>query len=97
MDKPVHRLGDLDDQDESVITLIRQQTVYVNNLLVSIDGSEINNGNDFTDNGSPTVFVENTPVNRKDDEDRISRRKRGNIDNLASPDVFIGDNPAPGA
>lgn len=84
MSKPVHRLGDINEQDGE-ITEIPQNSVYANNLLISIDGSEVEGGPETTDNGSPTVFIGGIPVNRQGDEDESGTpRAEG------SPDVFVG-------
>lgn len=84
MNKPVHRLGDLNEED-GIITEIPQSTVFANNLLISIDGSEIEGGPETTDNGSSTVFIAGIPVNRQGDEDESGTpRAEG------SPDVFVG-------
>lgn len=87
--KPVHRLGDVNDAGGD-ISEIPQNTVYANNLLVSVDGSRVEPHNlDFdtvTANGSPTVFIGGIPVNREGDEDECGHAREG-----GSPDVFVGD------
>jgi uncharacterized Zn-binding protein involved in type VI secretion len=91
MSKPIHRLGDVND-DDAAITEIPQNTVYANGLLVSVDGSSIEPHFfllDFfavTANGSPTVFIGGIPVNREGDEDDCGHVREG-----GSPDVFVGD------
>jgi uncharacterized Zn-binding protein involved in type VI secretion len=84
MSKPVHRLGDINEQDGE-ITEIPQGSVFVNNILVSIDGSKVEGGPETTANGSPTVFIAGIPVNRQGDEDESGTpRAEG------SPNVFVG-------
>lgn len=79
----VHRLGDR-NEDDGEITDIPQKTVFANELLVSIDGSDVENEPD-TANGSPTVFIGGIPVNRQGDEDESgSKRAEG------SGNVFVG-------
>ena len=84
----VHRLGDENDGG-GAISSTAQNTVFVNNQPVSIDGSEVD-GHDLhlptvTANGSPTVFINGIPVNRQGDEDECGHgRAEG------SPDVFVG-------
>ena len=88
--KPVHRLGDL-NEDDGEITDVIQQTVFANNLPISVDGSDVEDGSDVTANGSPTVFIAGIPVNRQGDEDEDgSARAEG------SPNVFVGDGAAGG-
>jgi uncharacterized Zn-binding protein involved in type VI secretion len=84
----VHRLGDAND-DGGVIESVAQGTVYVNQQLVSVDGSTVSGHSldlpTVTANGSATVFVGGIPVNRAGDEDECGHpRAEG------SPDVFIG-------
>lgn len=87
--KPVHRLGDVNDGGGD-ITEIPQNTVYANNLLISVDGSRVEPHNlhfdTVTANGSPTVFIAGIPVNREGDEDEC-----GHVREDGSPDVFVGD------
>jgi len=79
----VHRLGD-PNEDNGKITSIPQGTVFANELLISIDGSDVENEPN-TANGSPTVFIGGIPVNRQGDEDESgSRRAEG------SGNVFVG-------
>jgi uncharacterized Zn-binding protein involved in type VI secretion len=79
----VHRLGDL-NEDGGEITNIPQGNVYANELLISVDGSEVDS-DDVTANGSPTVFINGIPVNRLGDEDEDgSPRAEG------SGNVFVG-------
>lgn len=92
MNKPVHRLGDL-NEDDGEITEVIQNTVFANNLPISVDGSIIDNDDDeLTANGCLTVYIENIPVNRQGDEDEDgSARAEG------SPNVFVGDTSVGGA
>ncbi len=98
MTRPVHRLGDLGD-DDGEITEVIQTTVFANNLPVSVDGSIIEDpfGADLTANGCLTVYIEGIPVNRQGDEDEF-----GSVRAAGSPNVFVGDTnvgggSAPGA
>jgi uncharacterized Zn-binding protein involved in type VI secretion len=85
-----HRLDDPDEAGAS-ITSIPQGTVFINNQLASIDGSDVAghapgvHSSPQTANGSPTVFITNIPANRQGDADTCGHpRAEG------SPDVFIG-------
>lgn len=89
-----HRLGDANDAG-GVVTSIPQTTVFVNNVLVSVDGSIGTShppcplpphcaGQWQTANGSPDVFVENIPVNFKGNADTCGHSRAE-----GSPDVFI--------
>jgi uncharacterized Zn-binding protein involved in type VI secretion len=69
-----------------------QQTVYANNLLVSVDGSPVEDhgpgvhADPLTANGSPNVFIQFIPVNRLGDEDTCGHpRAQG------SPNVYVND------
>lgn len=91
MTKNIHRLGDVDEADAAIYS-IPQSTVFANNLLVSIDGSDVEghapgeHASPVTANGSPTVFVTYIPVNRLGDPDSCGHPR---ID--GSPNVFVGD------
>jgi uncharacterized Zn-binding protein involved in type VI secretion len=85
-----HRLGDADEAGAPIVN-IQQGTVYINNVLASIDGSDVDghgtgeHASPVTDNGSPTVFITNIPANRQGDADSCGHpRAEG------SPDVYIG-------
>ena len=97
MTRPVHRLGDL-SEDDGEITEVIQTTVFANNLPVSVDGSIIeDDDDDLTANGCLTVYIEGIPVNRQGDEDEL-----GSVRAEGSPNVFVGDTnvgggSAPGA
>lgn len=83
MTKPVHRLGDYNECGGEITEVI-QGTVYANELLVSIDGSDVEG--DETANGSQSVFINGIPVNREGDPDESGcARAEG------SPNVFVGD------
>ena len=103
MTKSVHRLGDPNTADGR-ISSIPQNTVYANNILVSVDGSTVGGapepvydqmgnftgvinpgGGTTTANGSPTVFINNIPVNRIGDPDSDNTPR-----DTGSPDVFVG-------
>lgn len=80
----VHRLGDLNEHG-GAITDIPQGTVFANDVLVSVDGSNINNSDTTTANGNPTVFINGIPVNTQGNEDEDgSTRAEG------SGTVFVG-------
>ena len=86
----VHRLGDY-NEDGAEVYDIPQGTVYANGLLVSVDGSKVEehdtgeHNHPETANGSPTVFIGGIPVNRQGDADTCEdERAEG------SPDVFVG-------
>lgn len=90
MNKAAHRLGDPNDAG-AAITSIPQSTVFINGLQVSIDGSDVEghgvgeHAGPLTASGSPTVFINNIPVNRTGDPDTCGHpRAEG------SPDVFVG-------
>jgi uncharacterized Zn-binding protein involved in type VI secretion len=97
MTRPVHRLGDLSEDDDEITEVI-QTTVFANNLPVSVDGSIIeDDDDDLTANGCLTVYIEGIPVNRQGDEDQS-----GSVRAEGSPNVFVGDanvggGSAPGA
>jgi uncharacterized Zn-binding protein involved in type VI secretion len=85
----VHRLTD-DNTAGAPITHTAQSTVFSNNLLVGVDGSNVaghgpgKHAHPLTANGSTDVFIENIPVNRKGDKDTC-----GHPRNNGSPDVFV--------
>lgn len=85
----VHRLSDPNDAEAPIIEVV-QQTVFANNLLVSVDGSAVEghgigeHSAPLTANGSQNVFINNIPVNRLGDPDTCGHpRAQG------SPDVFV--------
>lgn len=94
MNLPVHRKTD-PNTGGGKVDKIPQSTVYANNLLVSVDGSEGTShppcpnvvihckGNWITANGNPTVFAEGIPVNNKGDADTC-----GHVRDTGSPNVF---------
>lgn len=85
-----HRLNDSNDAG-AAITSIAQGTVYINNLLASIDGSEVaghglgEHSGPNTASGSSTVFIGGIPVNKQGDADTCGH---GRAD--GSPDVHVG-------
>lgn len=87
----VHRLGDPNTADAPIIEVV-QKTVFANNLLVSVDGSPVEghgvgeHSSPLTANGCTTVFIENIPVNDKDDPDTCGHPRA-----IGSPDVFTED------
>ena len=86
-----HRLNDSNDAGAAVIS-IAQGTVYINNLLASIDGSEVaghgvgEHSGPNTANGSSTVFIGGIPVNRQGDADTCGHGRAA-----GSPNVFYND------
>jgi uncharacterized Zn-binding protein involved in type VI secretion len=85
-----HRLQDPDDAG-AAITSIPQGTVYINNQLASINGSDVQghglgeHAGPKTANGSPTVFITNIPANRQGDADTCGHARAA-----GSPNVFVG-------
>lgn len=84
----VHRLFDPNTADAPIIEVV-QSTVYVNNLLLSVDGSPVQghgpglHAGPLTANGSQTVFAEYIPVNDRGDPDTCGHpREQG------SPNVY---------
>jgi len=86
-----HRLNDVNDAGAAIIS-IAQGTVYINNLLASIDGSEVEghgtgeHSSPNTTNGSSTVFIGGIPVNRQGDADTCGHGRAA-----GSPNVFYND------
>lgn len=81
----IHRLGD-PNEDEDLIIEVIQTSVFANNLLVSVDGSIVDD-DDYTANGAKTVFAENIPVNYRGNPDLECEIPRAQ----GSPDVFVED------
>jgi len=85
----VHRLNDPND-DGAVIEEVIQSTVFANNMLISVDGSPVEehgigeHDSPVTANGSATVFINGIPVNRRGDADSC-----GHVREQGSPDVFV--------
>lgn len=90
MSKPVHRLGD-PNEDGAAVTEVAQGTVFANNMLVAIDGSPVEghglgeHSSPVTANGSGTVFIGGIPVNRQGDEDSCGHPRAD-----GSPNVNVG-------
>ena len=90
MSKPVHRLGDPND-DGAAVTEVAQGTVYANNILIAIDGSPVEehglgeHDSPVTANGSATVFIGVIPVNRQGDADSCGHTRAE-----VSPNVNVG-------
>jgi uncharacterized Zn-binding protein involved in type VI secretion len=86
---PVHRLTDLNSADAPIIEVI-QKSVFVNNLLLSVDGSPVaghgpgEHSGPLTANGCHDVFAEFIPVNDLGDPDTCGHPRA--IPH--SPDVF---------
>jgi uncharacterized Zn-binding protein involved in type VI secretion len=85
-----HRLNDPDEAG-AAINSIPQSTVFINDQLASIDGSDVDghgtgeHSGPQTANGSPTVFIGGIPVNRQGDADTCGHPRAD-----GSPDVFVG-------
>jgi len=85
----VHRQFDTNTAGAEITEVI-QSSVYVNNLLASVDGSFVQghgrgrHSRPLTANGSNNVFIENIPVNRQGDDDTC-----GHSRNIGSSDVYI--------
>lgn len=84
----VHRHQDLNTADAPIVR-VAQNSVYVNNRLLSVDGSDVKghgpgeHSGPVTANGSQTVFAEFIPVNDRGDPDSCGHpRAEG------SPDVY---------
>jgi uncharacterized Zn-binding protein involved in type VI secretion len=86
----VHRYSDRNDADAE-ITKVLQNSVYANNLLVSVDGSNVApHGKKahviaFTENGSKNVYIENKGINRVGDKDTCGHERHKPY----SPNVFV--------
>lgn len=84
----VHRQFDTNTAGAEITEVI-QSSVYVNNLLASVDGSRVQghgsgrHSRPLTANGSNNVFIENIPVNRQGDDDTC-----GHARNTGSSDVY---------
>jgi uncharacterized Zn-binding protein involved in type VI secretion len=85
----VHRLTDKNKAGAPIVSVI-QSSVYVNNLLASVDGSPVAghgpgvHAGPVTANGSQDVFIEYIPVNRLDDPDSCGHPRA-----IGSPDVYV--------
>ena len=85
----IHRLTDPNTAGAPIVEVI-QQTVFANNLLVSVDGCPVEghglppHSSPLTANGSQTVFIQNIPVNKRGDPDTC-----GHPRDSGSPDVFV--------
>ena len=93
---PIQRIGDSNDGG-GIITSTPQSTVYVNGLLVAVDGS-IGTSHDHckdhyihcegqwqTIGGSPNVYIEGIPVNRTGDVDTCGHVRVGGSGNVFVP------------
>lgn len=84
----VHRLTDPNTAGAPIVSVV-QQTVFANNLLLSVDGSPVQghgtgvHSSPVTANGSTTVFAEFIPVNNRGDADTCGHARA-----QGSPDVF---------
>lgn len=89
------RLNDINDATPApgAITKVVQSTVFVNGLLLSVNGSEVSphsGGEPHEDpppktaNGSSNVFAGNKPANRVGDADTCGHKRK-----VGSSNVFI--------
>lgn len=91
MAKNLHRLTDRNTAGAPIIQVL-QNSVYENNLLVSVDGSPVAghgpgpHSSPVTANGSNHLFIENIRVNRLYDPDSCGHQRIA-----GSPNTFIGD------
>ncbi len=93
MSAPIQRLTDSNDGGGSITSTAGNGTVYANNLLVSIDGSQGSghgrkkhkSGAWSTTGGSGTVFAHNVPVNFTGNSDTCGHARSG-----GSSNVFVG-------
>ena len=85
----VHRLFDRNTAGAK-ITKVIQKSVYVNNILASVDNCPVAahgiypHSSPRTANGSRNVYIENIPVNRQGDKDTCGHPRA-----TGSPDVFV--------
>lgn len=83
------RVGDANSGGGKV-TKSKQSTVFINNKLVAVDGSDVSghgpgpHGAPKTAKGSKNVFINNIPVNRTGDTDTCGHPRQA-----GSPDVFV--------
>jgi uncharacterized Zn-binding protein involved in type VI secretion len=95
MPQNIQRLGDVNNDNARIVS-VSQDSVYVNDKLVSITGSPVephrysNNHythvNVKTGPGLDTLFIENEMVNRQGDNDTCGHQRMAGSD-----DVFIGE------
>jgi uncharacterized Zn-binding protein involved in type VI secretion len=87
----VHRLTDPNTAGAPIVEVV-QQTVYANNLLVSVDGSPVEghgpgvHSGPLTANGSQNVFIQFIPVNKLGDPDTCGHPRAD-----GSPNVYVND------
>ena len=85
----IQRVGDVNTAGAPIISTL-QTTVFVNNKLVSVNGSYVqghgvaSHSSPITSGGSPNVYISNIPVNRTGDADSCGHLRVG-----GSPDVFV--------
>jgi uncharacterized Zn-binding protein involved in type VI secretion len=86
-----HRIEDLNTAYAPIISVV-QSTVYCNGILVAVDGSPVKphglppHAAPVTANGSQTVFINGTPVNRTGDPDSCGHPRM----NPGSPNTYVG-------
>jgi len=92
MVKGIARQGDPNSAGATIVQ-VGQSSVYVNDKLVSIDGSSVSghglnkHQSPTTIGGNQTVFIENIPASRVGDSDTC-----GHVRISGSSDTFLGDN-----
>jgi hypothetical protein len=92
-DRPVQRIGDVNDYGAPTTNGDGNSTVYANNILVNVNGSAVATHMPYnahsgivTANGSSNVFAHNVSVNFTDNPDSCGHVRVG-----GSSNVFVGD------
>ena len=92
-DRPVQRIGDVNDYGAPTTNGDGNSTVYANNILINVDGSSVAthfpldaHSGVVTANGSSNVFAHNVSVNFTDNPDSCGHVRVG-----GSSNVFVGD------
>ena len=85
MGQPAQRKTDVNNAGAKIVN-VTDNKVFVNNLLLSTDGSSVENHllhiDVTTDNGSSTVKSGGISVNRKDDDDSCGHTRVGGSTNV---------------
>lgn len=95
MAKNIQRQGDANSAGATIVS-VKQNSVYIENRLVSVDGSKVKDHipgmfgfqhkNVVTANGSSRLYIENKRVNRMGDADSCGHPRV-----VGSATVFLGD------
>jgi hypothetical protein len=95
-DRPIQRIGDVNDYGAPISDSDGNTTVYANNILVSVNTSDVvshlptQSGlahiNVHTANGSSSVFAHNISINFTDNADTCGHVRIG-----GSTNVFVGN------